>query len=95
MHTLPAHQLIRVNNPVRKIALICIALVSAESETCKVEALRLSRNLAYMVAQHTPGLGTGELTFKKYEKAGEVRFEHHWNNHEHCSSWCHAKSWTV
>jgi hypothetical protein len=67
----------------------------AKSETCKADALRLSRNLAYMVAQHTPGSGDGELTFEKFQKAGEASFEHHCNNHEHCGSWCQAKNWTA
>jgi hypothetical protein len=46
-----------------------------------------------MVAQHTPGLGNCELTFEKFQKVGEASLEHHWNNYEHCGSWCQAKSW--
>ncbi len=56
--------------------------------------MRLSRNLAYMIAQHTPGFGKAECTFENFETAGEASFEHHWNNHEHCGEWCQAKSWT-
>ena len=67
----------------------------AHSETCKADAMRLSRNLAYMVAECTPGTGQGELTFEKFQKAGEASFEHHWNNHLHCGSWCQPKKWSA
>jgi hypothetical protein len=62
------------------------------NETCKADAMRLSHNFAYMLAQHTPG--KDGCTFEKFESAGEVSFEHHWNNHEHCGKWCQAKKWT-
>jgi hypothetical protein len=68
------------------------------SETCKPDATRLSRNLAYMLAQHTPGRGENKIedcTFEKFLTAGEASFEHHWNNHDHCGPWCSAKDWTV
>jgi hypothetical protein len=45
--------------------------------------MRLSRNLAYMIAQHTPRFDKVDCTVKKFETAGEASFEHHWNNHEH------------
>jgi hypothetical protein len=41
-----------------------VVLSKAKSETCQADALRLSRNLAYMVAQHTSGSGDGKLTFE-------------------------------
>jgi hypothetical protein len=68
------------------------------SQTCKPDATRLSRNLAYMLAQHTPGRGDNkdeDCTFEKFLTAGEASFEHHWNNHDHCGSWCSARTWTV
>jgi hypothetical protein len=42
------------------------------SETCKADAMQLSRNLKYMVAQQTPSSGTGELTIEKNQKAREA-----------------------
>ena len=72
-----------------------VQLAKSKSGTCKADAMRLSRNLAYiMIAQHTPGFGKENCTFEKIEKAGEASFEHHWNNHEHCGNWCQAKAWT-
>jgi hypothetical protein len=47
-----------------------VVLSKAKSKTCKADALRLSRDLAYMVAQHTPGSGNGKLTFEKFQKSG-------------------------
>lgn len=66
------------------------------SDTCQADAMRLSRNLSYMLAQHTPGSKADEsdVTFEKFMEAGEASFEHHWNNHDHCGSWCQAKAWT-
>jgi hypothetical protein len=63
-----------------------------KNETCKADAMRLSHNLAYMLAQHTPS--KDGCTFEKFETAGEASFEHHWNNHEHCGEWCQTKKWT-
>ena len=62
------------------------------SDTHQADAMRLSRNLAYMMAQNTRG--TPDCTFEKFVTAGKASIEHHWNNHEHCGSWCQGKSWT-
>jgi hypothetical protein len=40
-----------------------VDLLKMESETCKADAMRLSRNLAYMIAQNTPGFGKEDCTF--------------------------------
>ena len=72
-----------------------VALAKSKSATCKADAMRLSRNLAYMIAQHTPGRENKNCTFDKFETAAKASFEHHWNNHEHCGLWCQAKSWTT
>jgi hypothetical protein len=56
--------------------------------------MQLSRNLAYMIAQHTPKFGKEDCTFKKFKTAGEASFEYHWNNHEHCGKWCKTTMWT-
>jgi hypothetical protein len=69
-----------------------VKMPKSKSETCKADAMRLSRNMAYMCAQNIPG--TPDSTFEKFEIAGEASFEHHWNNHEFCGPWCQAKSWT-
>jgi hypothetical protein len=62
---------------------LLVSMAKSKSETCKVDAMRLSRNLAYMVAQHTPGIGTtDDCTFEKSKTAGTASFEHHWNNHQ-------------
>jgi hypothetical protein len=47
-----------------------------------------------MIGQHKPTRDNKDCTFEDFQKAGEASFEHHWNNHEHCGSWCQAKSWT-
>jgi hypothetical protein len=54
--------------------------------------MRLSRNLAYMCAQHAPD--KEGCTFEKFKIAGRASFEHHWNNHEFCGDWCQAKGWS-
>jgi hypothetical protein len=43
-----------------------------KNETCKAGAMQLSHNLAYMLAQHTPG--KDGCNFKKFETAGEASF---------------------
>ena len=67
----------------------------SKSETCKADAMRLSRNLRYMIGQHKPTGDNKDCTFEDFKKAGEASFEHHWNNHEHCGEWCQAISWTA
>jgi cell envelope opacity-associated protein A len=32
---------------------------------------------------------------EKFETAAEASFQHHWNNHQFCSSWCQAKDWNA
>ena len=71
-----------------------VALSKSKSKTWKADAMRLSRNLAYMMAQHSPSLAKQDATFENFEKAGDASFELHWNNHKHCGLWCQAKSWT-
>ena len=72
-----------------------IDLATGKSETCEADALRLSRNMAYMLAQHAPDSdGKETVTFEEFLKAAKVSFEHHWNNREFCGAWCQAKSWT-
>jgi hypothetical protein len=44
--------------------------------------------------QYAPTRYNKDCTFEDFVKAGEASFKHHWNNHEHCGSWCQAKSWT-
>ncbi len=61
-----------------------VNLAKGKSETCKADAMRLSLNLAYMIAQQSPGMGKEDNTFEKFQNAGEASFEHHWNNHGHC-----------
>ncbi len=73
---------------------IQVALPKSKSEICKADAMRLSRNLAYMIAPCIPTSHNKNCTFEDTEKAGEASFEHHWKNHEHCGLWCQAKSWT-
>jgi hypothetical protein len=65
-------------------------LPKSKSETCKAGAMRLSRNLSYMIKQQRPGGGNVDSTFEKFQAAGEASFKHHWNNHEHCGDWCQA-----
>jgi hypothetical protein len=74
--------------------MIQVFLPKLKSETCKADAMRLSRNLSYMIKQQNPGGGNVDSTFEKFQAAGEASFEHHWNNHEHCGDWCQAISWT-
>ena len=74
---------------------LLVNLAKSKSQTCKADAMRLSRNLSYMMKQNTPGVGDdNNCTFEQFEIAAEASFEHHWNNHEHCGSWCQAVSWT-
>jgi hypothetical protein len=61
----------------------------------RADAMRLYRNLLYMMGQQRPGRGNVNCTFEKFEATGgEASFEHHWNNQQHCGDWCQAKSWT-
>jgi hypothetical protein len=71
-----------------------VVMGDSKSETCKADAMRLSRNLAYMLAQNSPQNGKEDCTFEKFMLAGEASFEHHWNNHVHCGEWCQAIAWT-
>jgi hypothetical protein len=73
---------------------IQVYLPKSKSETCKADAMRLSRNLSYMIKQQRPGGGNVQSTFEKFQAAREASLEHHWNNHEHCGDWCQAISWT-
>jgi hypothetical protein len=73
---------------------IQVALPKSKSEICKADAMRLSRNLGYMLRQYAPRRYNKDCTFEDFVEAGEASFEHHWNNHGHCGSWCQAKSWT-
>jgi hypothetical protein len=69
-----------------------VAMPKSKSETCKADAMRLSRNLSYMICERKPTRDNKDCSFEDFQKAGEASFEHHWNNHEHCGSWCQAKS---
>jgi hypothetical protein len=71
-----------------------VAMPKSKSETCKADAMRLSRNLSYMISQRKPTSDNKDCPFKDFQIAGEASFEHHWNNHKHCGSWCQAKLWT-
>jgi hypothetical protein len=62
-----------------------------KSQTCKADAMRLSRNLAYMLAQYKRG--TENCTLEKFERAAKASFQHHWNDHQFCGSWCQARDW--
>ncbi len=53
--------------------------------------MRLSRNMSYMLKQYKRG--TENCTFEKFQTAAKASFEHHWNNHQFCGSWCQAKDW--
>jgi hypothetical protein len=72
---------------------ILVNAPKATSETHKVDAMRLSWNLACMCAQMTPD--TDGCTFEKFQIMGWASFEHHWNNHEFCGLWCQAKLWNA
>jgi hypothetical protein len=54
-----------------------VALAKSNSETCNAEAMRLSQNLAYMIAQCTPMSDSKDCTFKAFEKAGEATKRQH------------------
>jgi hypothetical protein len=72
-----------------------VALAKKNSETCKGDAVRLSRNLSYTMAQYAPTQGTDpHYTFDNFVNAGKASFEHHWNNHQYCGDWCKPKKWT-
>lgn len=70
-----------------------VALPKSKSETCIADAMRLSCNLAYMIAQCMPTNKNKDCTFKDFKKAGKASFEHRWNNHKHCGLWYQARSW--
>jgi hypothetical protein len=71
-----------------------VYLLKSKSKTCKADAMRLTRNLLYMIKQQRPGGSNVDSTFEKFQAGREASFEHHWNNQEHCGDWCQAKSWT-
>jgi hypothetical protein len=54
--------------------------------------MRLSRNLAYMLAQYKHG--TKNCTVEKFERAAKASFQHHWNDHQLFGSWCQARDWS-
>jgi hypothetical protein len=62
------------------------------SLTCKADAMRLSRNMSYMLKQYRRG--TENCSFEKFQRAAKASFKHHWNNHQFCGTWCQAKDWT-
>jgi polyhydroxyalkanoate synthesis regulator phasin len=72
---------------------VLVSASKTKSQTCKADAMRLSRNLAYMLAQYKRG--TENCTFEKFEIAAKASFEHHWNDHQYCGSWCQAKNWSA
>jgi hypothetical protein len=86
----PIHYVKNYNSELYKL----VYLLKKKSLTCKADTMRLSCDLAYTVAQHTPGFGKEDCTFKKFETADEASFEHGWDNHEHCGKWCQAKTRT-
>jgi hypothetical protein len=47
------------------------AMPKSKSETCKADAMRLSRNLRYIIGQHKPTRDTKDCTFEDFKKAGE------------------------
>jgi hypothetical protein len=51
------------------------------SLTCKADAMRLSRNMSYMLKQYERG--TENCSFQRAAKAS---FEHHWNNPQFCGT---------
>jgi hypothetical protein len=63
-----------------------------KSQTCKAVAMRLSRNLSYMLAQYKRG--THNFSFEKFQQAAKASFEHHWSNHQFCGTWCQARDWS-
>jgi hypothetical protein len=65
----------------------------AKSSTCKADAMRLSRNMMYMMLKQYRQ-GTENCSFEKFQRAAKASFEHHWNNHQFCGTWCQAKDWT-
>jgi hypothetical protein len=56
---------------------IQVVMPKSKSETCKADAMRLSRNLRYMIGQHEPTRDNKDCTFEDFKKAGEASFEHH------------------
>jgi hypothetical protein len=52
-------------------------LPKGKSKTCKAVAMRLSRNLSYMLKQQAPIEGNEDCSFEKLVAAGEASFEHH------------------
>jgi hypothetical protein len=71
-----------------------VAMPKSNSKTCKADAMRLSRNLSYMINQCKPTRYNKDCTFEDFQIAGEASFEHHWNKHKHCGFWRQAKLWT-
>jgi hypothetical protein len=54
---------------------LLVKLAKSNSQTCKADVLCLSRDLAYMLAQHQPD--QPGATFESFEKAGLASFEQH------------------
>jgi hypothetical protein len=62
----------------------------AKSQTCKMDAMRLSWNFAYMLAHYK--CGTKNCTFEKLPRPASNTTG--WNDHQLCGSWwCQAKDW--
>ena len=54
----------------------------------KIDAERLKRRMSWTLRLHSRG------TFEEFQTAVLAVLEHHFNNHEHCASWCKATSGT-
>ncbi len=70
---------------------VWVYVTKGKSQTCKADAMRLSRNLSYMLKKYQ--CGTEKCTINNFERAAKASFEHHWNDHQFCGSWCQAKDW--
>jgi hypothetical protein len=85
----------KLSDPIQSEMHNLVDLPKSKGETCKADAMRLSCNLAYMIAQCTTSISVNmDCTFEAYEKAGKASFEYHWNIHTHCGLWCQTKPWT-
>jgi hypothetical protein len=56
---------------------IQVVMPKSKSETCKADAMSLSRNLRYMIGQHKPTRDNKDCTFEDFKKAGEASSDHH------------------
>jgi hypothetical protein len=70
---------------------VYISAPKKTSLTCKADAMRLKRNMSYMLKQFKQG--TENCSFKKFQTAAKASFGHHWNNHQVYGSWCQAEDW--